>query len=274
MGFGKFSPTLYSPFALPSKSPMQPIGAIFYREYKIRITNMVWLFYDLVVPLAYLLIFGVGLTRMTQGPVLFGQTQLSYEAFFLGGVLAMTSFGSASATAWGFFTDRDNGIFFEFLTYPMSRGQFLLGKILFNMVVAMVRATICLAAAALLLDVPVRWDLLPWLVTALVVGTAGWFFFLSILALRIRRNDTFNTVMDFLYFVLLFTSSMFYPLEPLPAWLRSVASVNPLTWNADVLRYTSLGVGDGRRLALEAVLFCGFTVVSFWAAVRTLQERE
>jgi ABC-2 type transport system permease protein len=235
---------------------------------------MIWLLYDLVVPLAYLLIFGVGLTRMTQGQILWGQARLSYGAFFLGGVLAMSSFGSAAATAWGFFTDRDNGIFYEFLTYPMSRGQLLLGKILFNMVVAVVRAAICIAAAALALDVPVRWDLLPWLVAALVVGTAGWFFFLSNLALRIRRNDTFNTVMDFLYFVLLFTSSMFYPLDSLPAGLRSVAYANPLTWHADFFRYASLGIGGGGRLALEAALFCLFTLLAFWAATLALTQRD
>ena len=37
----------------------------------------------------------------------------------------MAGFGIAIGTAWGFFTDRDNGIFYEFLTYPMGRGEFL-----------------------------------------------------------------------------------------------------------------------------------------------------
>ena len=44
----------------------------------------------------------------------------------------MASFGIASNTAWSFFLDRDNGIYYEMLTYPMSRAQYLLGKVLFN----------------------------------------------------------------------------------------------------------------------------------------------
>ena len=253
---------------------MQPILAIFYREYKIRATNMVLLFYDLCLPLGYLLIFGLGFTRVTQDQILWADAKLSYSAFFLGGVLAMSGFGIAIGTAWGFFTDRDNGIFYEFLTYPLGRGQFLFGKVLFNTLLCVVQAGFSVAAAAALLGVPVRLDLLPLLLLGMAVGTAGWFFFLSLFALRIRRNDVFNTIMNIFYFFLLFASSMFYPLEPLPAWLRVLSYANPLTWQADFLRYSSLGVGGGRRLAVETVLFCAFTLASFWAATRTLERIE
>lgn len=253
---------------------MQPILAIFYREYKIRITNMLWIMYDVCVPLLYLLIFGVGFTRVTQNQLLWGETVLSYPAYFLGGLLAMSCYGIAGGTAWGFFIDRDNGIFYEFLTYPMGRGQFLLGKILFNIMVALVRAIIGTGAAALLLGVPVRWDLLPLILAGMVAGTAGWFFFLSLFALRIRRNDIFNTIMDLFYFLLLFASSMFYPLDSMPRWLRLLSYGNPLTWHADFLRYATLGIGGSRVLMLEAALFCAFTAVCFWASARTLQRQE
>ena len=42
-----------------------------------------------------------------------GLAGVDYNAFFLAGVLGMASFGIASNTAWSFFMDRDNGIFFE-----------------------------------------------------------------------------------------------------------------------------------------------------------------
>ncbi|MBI3895232.1 MAG: ABC transporter permease [Acidobacteria bacterium] len=253
---------------------MQPILAIFYREYKIRATNMVWLFYDLCLPFGYLLIFGLGFTRVTQDRILWADAQLSYSAFFLGGVLAMSAFGIAIGTAWAFFTDRDNGIFYEFLTYPLGRGQFLFGKVFFNMLLSVGQAGLSVLVAATLLDVPVRVDLLPWLLVGVAVSTAGWFFFLSLFAFRIRRNDVFNTIMNIFYFFLLFASSMFYPVEPLPAWLRVLSYANPLTWQADFLRYSSLGVGGGRRLAVEIILFCAFTLVSFWAATRTLDRKD
>jgi ABC-2 type transport system permease protein len=253
---------------------MPAILAILYREYRIRVTNMIFLSWDLLIPVGYLVIFRAGFAGITKGQVFWGQQALSYGSFLLGGVLTGASYGTAGGAAWSLFTDRDNGIFDEFLTYPLSRSQFLLGKILFNILVALGRGVICLLVAVFFLDIPLAWRLLPWLVVGMVIGTAGWFFFLMNFALRIRRNDLFNTLIEMSFFFLLFASSMYYPLEPLPAWLRAVASANPMTWQADFLRYATLGIGGSARLALEAMLFCGFSAICFWMAVGRLQRPE
>jgi ABC-type polysaccharide/polyol phosphate export permease len=107
----------------------------------------------------------------------------------------------------------------------------------------------------------------------MVVGTAGWFFFFSIVALRIRRNDMFHTVINVLYFVLLFASNMFYPLEPLPDWLRWSAIVNPITWQVDVFRYATIGLREGSTWG-QTGLYAAFTLASFVGATWALQSQE
>jgi ABC-2 type transport system permease protein len=248
------------------------LAAIMTREAKIRATNLLFIFWDLVYPLGYLLVFGVGINASLGFTS--GGTGVPYNAFFLGGVLAMASFGIAANTSWSFFLDRDNGIFYEMLTYPMSRAQYLLGKVLFNVLIGVLQSAITVLLAALLLGVPLRpsgWLLLA---GAASVGTAGWFFFYAIFALRIRRNDAFNTVTSVFYFVFLFASSMFYPLEPLPAAFRAVASANPITWQVDVLRFATIGLGEPARIAVESGAFVLFTLVSFAAAVAALRQQE
>ena len=226
------------------------LEAVLFREAKIRATNWTFIFWDLLYPLGYLLVFGLGMNASL------GFTSelngLDYNAFFL---------------------DRDNGIFYEMLTYPLSRSQYLVGKVLFNVGVALVQALLTVGLSGLLLGVQVRPSGLPLLVAATVIGTSAWFFFYAIFALRIRRNDTFNAVTSVFYFVFLFASSMFYPLEPLPSTFRFVASLNPITWHVDVLRYATIGVGDPRVIAIKAGGFVVFTLVAFWLAVRAL-ERE
>ena len=169
---------------------MSALSAIMYREGKIRATNLTFIFWDLLYPLGYLLVFGVGMTQaMGMKPAGIG---VDYNAFFLAGVLGMASFGIASNTAWSFFMDRDNGIFYEMLTYPMRRAEYLLGKTLFNLAVSIAQALITVVLAELALDVPIRWQSLPLLTAAVFIGTAGWFFFYAIFALAIRRNDAFT----------------------------------------------------------------------------------
>jgi ABC-2 type transport system permease protein len=248
------------------------LAAVMFREGKIRATNSLFIFWDLLYPLGYLLVFGIGVNASLGFTS--GMAGVDYNAFFLAGVLGMASFGIAANTSWSFFLDRDNGIFYEMMTYPISRPQYLLGKVLFNILVGLVQCLLTLILAAVLLDVQIRYERLPLLLTATVIGTAGWFFFYAIFALRIRRNDAFNTVTSVFYFVFLFASSMFYPLDPLPRALQMAAIVNPITWQIDVLRYATIGVGRGRIVAIEAAAFALFTVVSFVSAIRALEDAD
>ena len=249
---------------------MRALGAVMYREGRIRATNLTFIFWDLFYPLGYLLVFGVGMTQA----IGFDTSAIggNYNAFFLAGVLGMASFGIASNTAWSFFMDRDNGIFYEMLTYPMTRAEYLLGKVLFNLVIAMGQAAVTVSLARWLLGVPILWNQLPLLAAAVFVGTAGWFFFYAIFALMIRRNDAFNTVTSVFYFVFLFASSMFYPLDPLPRAFRVAAFANPITWHIDVLRYATIGIGDAARLTVEAIAFVIFAAVSFAVAIQALRD--
>jgi ABC-2 type transport system permease protein len=246
------------------------LGAVMFREGKIRATNLLFIFWDLLYPLGYLLVFGIGVNASLGFTS--GLEGVDYNAFFLAGVLGMASFGIAANTSWSFFLDRDNGIFYEMLTYPMSRSQYLLGKVLFNVLVGLVQSLLTLALSAALLDVRVRVEGLPLLAIATIVGTAGWFFFYAIFALRIRRNDAFNTVTSVFYFVFLFASSMFYPLDPLPRAFRMAALANPITWQIDVLRFATIGIGHSGAIALEALSFLGFTAASFVLAIKSLEE--
>jgi ABC-type multidrug transport system permease subunit len=248
------------------------LGAMLYREARLRATNATFIFWDVVYPLAYLLVFGVGMSHALGGE--FAGSRAGYNAFFLAGVLGMASFGIASNTAWSLFMDRDNGIFYEMLTYPLSRAAYLIGKVLFNGVIALVQALVTVMLAALLLDVPLRWSGFPLLVAAVAVGTAGWFFFYAIFALLIRRNDAFNTVTSIFYFVFLFASSMFYPVDPLPTVFRIAAAANPITWQVDVLRYATIGLGSPSTLLVQSGLFLAFTAVCFAGALTALRRQE
>jgi ABC-2 type transport system permease protein len=249
---------------------MPAISAMLYREAKIRATNIIFVFWDFFYPLCYLLVFGVGVSAALGTPA--SIPGVDYNSFFLAGVLGMASFGIASNSSWSFFMDRDNGIFYEMLTYPMSRTDYLLGKVAFNLLIALAQGLITLALGAWLLHIRLRLDLFPILFAAIVVGTAGWFFLYTIFALRIRRNDVFNSVTSALYFVFLLASSMFYPLDPLPKLFRIAGMANPITWQVDLMRYGTIGFGNPRTLLWEAAAFTVFTLICFGISVRSLNQ--
>jgi ABC-2 type transport system permease protein len=248
------------------------IAAVFYRDYRQRITNIAWVFWDLFVPIAYLMLFGTGFERaLGQQFVVDGQT-VGYAEFLLPGVIAMTTFGIALNTSWSFFMDKDSGIFYELLTYPITRQQLLIGKICFNVLLSAIGSFLVILLGVAVLKIAVRWSFLPLTVLAVVVTTAGWFFLFSIFAIRLRRMDAFNTLTSAAYIILMFISTMFYPIADLPVWFRSLAQVNPMTWQVDIVRFSLLGAGSGTAILMEALAFCGFTFVCLWFAVRAIDR--
>ncbi len=251
---------------------MSGIAAIMYRDWRQRITNLGFVFWDVFVPVAYLGLFGTGFNRaFTQALIVEGRT-VDYTAFLLAGVLAMTAFSVALNTSWGFFMDKDSGIFWELLTYPITRRQLLIGKVCFNVCLSLTGAILAIGVGVTVMAIPVRWDRLPLTVATIVVTTSGWFFLLSIFAVRLQRMDAFNTVTSVAYIFLMFLSSMFYPLDGLPSWFQTAARVNPMTWQVDLLRFSLLDLGSPATILVEGAAFVVFTFVCLTLAVRALDR--
>jgi ABC-2 type transport system permease protein len=251
---------------------MNGIQAVFYRDYRQRITNIGFVFWDLFVPVAYLLLFGLGFERTIGRQFSIEGIPMSYADFFLAGVLAMTTFGIAMNTSWGFFMDKDSGIFYELLTYPITRRQFLFGKICFNVLMSAVGSLLAIILGAVMMPATVRWSGLPVTLLLVMGTTAGWFFLFSIVAIRLTRMDSFNTFTSAAYIILMFLSSMFYPMDQLPAWFRALARLNPMTWQVDVLRFSLLGVGSMTAALVELACFMAFTLICLSLAVRAIDR--
>jgi len=245
---------------------MNSIAAIFYRDYRQRITNIGFVFWDLFAPLAYLVLFGLGFERGLDASFAAADRTIGYMAFLLPGVIAMISFTVALNASWGFFMDKDSGIFYELLTYPITRTQLLVGKICFNVLLSLIAALLTISLAALAMKIQIRWDFLWLAAIAAIVTTAGWFFVFSILAIALRRMDSYNTLTSAMYIILMFVSSMFYPIADMPTWFRAVAYANPMTWQVDVLRFSLLDIGAPTASLVEAAAFTAVALIALGLA--------
>lgn len=241
---------------------MNYVFAIAFRDFRIRLSNPVLPLWDVLVPVVYLLVFGSSLERWIGA----GGSGLDYPRFFLGGVLSMVSFGIVFNSSYAFFEDLQGGIFHEMLTYPFARWEMLLGKLLFNAAFAVVGIAVCTAAGYGFLNIAIAWT--AWLPIAFwsVLGTAGWYFLFTWLALNLRGFNAYHTTTSALYLVLMFISNLFYPTQQLPRAVRWLAWANPVTWQTDLLRYYTYPAAGPPHLAVETGAFIVFVLVTFWLA--------
>ncbi len=235
---------------------------IAFRDFRIRLSNPVLPLWDVLVPVVYLLVFGSSLERWIGT----GAAGIDYPRFFLAGVLSMVSFGIVFNSSYAFFEDLQGGIFHEMLTYPFARWEMLLGKLLFNAVFSIIGVAVCVAAGFAFLKIAVPPS--AWLPLAFwsVLGTAGWYFLFTWLALNLRGFNAYHTTTSALYLVLMFISNLFYPTEQLPASVRWVAWANPVTWQTDFLRHYIYPAVDLPHLRIETFAFFAFVAVTFWLA--------
>ena len=245
---------------------MKYILGMTWREGRIRLRNPVLPLWDILSPLIYLVVFGASFEQWFQAPP--GVPR--YSAFFLAGVLAMVTFVIAWNSSYAFFEDMQSGIFHELLTYPFPRRDLLLGKLIFNLFFALLASALCAGAAGLLLDLHFSPAVWAEVFLMLIPGMAGWYFFYTVLALKLRGFNAYHTTTSAIFLALNFVSNVFYPVSALPRWLRAAAWLNPVTWQDDLMRWPILGGPFTRTLQVEAAAFLGFTGIAYFIANRAL----
>jgi ABC-2 type transport system permease protein len=215
-----------------------------------------------VQPTLWLVVFGEVMAHLRGVPT----GGLSYLDFMAPGILAQSVLFIAIfygiATIW----ERDLGILQKLLVSPASRTALVLGKALSAGVRALSQAVI-VYVLALLMHLHV--DLAPLNVAGVLVliimGSALFSMFSVVMACIVRTRERFMGIGQILTMPLFFASNAIYPIALMPAWLRTVSTINPLTYQVDALRAlmvtggtSSFGIGtDFGVLLLGIAVFVG-----------------
>jgi ABC-2 type transport system permease protein len=138
---------------------------------------------------------------------------------------------SAISIVW----DREFGFLKEVLVAPVPRWSVAIGKILGGATVAMTQSLIMVALAPLVgvsLSIPIILELLllAFLISFAVTGLG-----VSIAA-RMQSMQGFQMIMNFLVMPLYFLSGAMFPMATAPTWMKTLMTVDPLTYGVDALR--------------------------------------
>ncbi len=184
----------------------------------------------LLQPILFLFVLGSGLgTLVAFGP------HLNLRTFLYPGAAAMSVLFTALFSAGSVVWDREFGFLREMLVAPVNRTSLVVGKCLGGALVASVQGLLMICIAGLagvpydpLLMLTVFGELL---LLAFTVTSFG-----MLIAARIRQFQSFMAVSNMLVMPLFFLSGAMYPLAGLPAWMRVLTRIDPLTYAVDPIR--------------------------------------
>lgn len=189
----------------------------------------------IVQPLMWLILFGALFQNAPQG--LFGEG-LSYGKFLGAGVLVFTVFAGALNAGLPVMFDREFGFLNRLLVAPLSsRFSIVAANAIYIIALSLVQAVAIIIASAFLgagFPSPVGLAVIALIVFLLVVGVTA----LSLgLAFALPGHIELIAVIFVTNLPLLFASTALAPLSFMPGWLQVVASLNPLSYAIEPIRY-------------------------------------
>jgi ABC-2 type transport system permease protein len=110
------------------------------------------------------------------------------------------------------------------------------------------------------------------LVTGLLLGF-GVTVISLLLAFVLKNHGDFFAIMGITALPLTFLSSAFVPLETLPAWMRLLARINPMTYAIDAMRSLVLTGWDAHKLVVMVTVLLVFDAAMFWLGARVLSRQ-
>ena len=102
-----------------------------------------------------------------------------------------------------------------------------------------------------------------------VLGAAFFSTFSLIIACLVKTRERFMGIGQVLTMPLFFASNAIYPIAMMPAWLKVIARINPLTYEVDALRSLMLVGGPvGYMVALDLGVLLVATTIAVLIAAR------
>ncbi|HLH46907.1 MAG TPA: ABC transporter permease [Acidimicrobiales bacterium] len=235
---------------------------------------------SLVQPILFLFVLGTGLS-----PVVSTSTHVNFRTFMFPGVMAMAVLFTAIFSAISIVWDREFGFLREMLVAPVGRHALVVGKCLGGASVATFQGVIIVVLAGAV-GVPYDPAMIFTLFGELLLLAFTLTAFGVMAAARIQQIESFQMVMQFLVLPMFFLSGAVFPLSHLPAWLRILTRIDPVSYAVDPMRRVVFGhlrlpatalhvlnpgiTWDGWRvptlleLALVLVLGLGMLLVAVW----------
>lgn len=231
--------------------------------------SAVWNF---ALPVLLLVIFGSVFGGQELGP-----TGITFAQYFVAGMIASgVLYTSFQNLAIAIPLEREDGTLKRLRGTPMPKSAYFIGKIGTVCVTYVAQVTILITVGALFYDIEIPSTAAKW-------ATFAWVSVLGLIACTLcgiafsvvpRSGKGASAIVSPIVLVLQFTSGVFFLFQDLPSWMQTFASLFPLKWLTQGMRYVflpdeaaALEVAGAWELPLVAAVLAVWCVVGLVAAL-------
>jgi len=193
--------------------------------------------------------------------------QLNSVSFFVPSILAMALMQLGVFASIPLVQQREKLILKRLNATPLPRWVLVGSNVAVRLVIAAVQTALILGIGVVLLHVQVVGNALA-IAGFVVLGALAFTSIGYVIASFARTEEAANGITSVVQFPLMFLSGIFFPLEILPSWLKSIATFMPLTYLGDALRQTMVGGTPFVPLWVDFAVLAGWLVVTLGISAR------
>jgi len=229
------------------------------------------LFFSLLLPtLIYIFIISLAYNKIVKPIPMYGK-YLSYSAFFVPAAILINTLQFSVLCGSMLWTDKYNGMLEQILSFS-SRGKYFLSRVLSIVIISSSTATVLgLLSTPIIIDEIAFSYATPFLFLYAVVMSSMIFSSLSFcVSAVVKTPDKLTMFNRIITTPIIAVSGIFYPPEYLPPLISEIAKFNPLTYAAELIRASFLGVQIN---TLQHIIALGFFVAVMMGVAYTLFKR-
>ena len=221
-----------------------PIYTMWLRQMKRFLRVKARLASSILMPFLFLAFLGLPLSFMPAREIRGMPEGMNFLDFLAPGIVGMTLLFAATMSGASVIWDKEFGFLKEVLVAPVNRFSIILGRSLGGMTTAIIQALI-VVAIAVAMGVRIASVSGFFLSIVFMILTCATFTgFGLILATRLGDTEGFMAMMNLIIMPIFFLSGAFFPLNAMPAGIRYIMYVDPLTYGVDGLRGTLVGAAS------------------------------
>ena len=199
---------------------------------------------SVMMPFLFLAFLGLPMSFMPARAIPGMPEGMNFLDFLAPGIVGMTLLFSATISGASVIWDKEFGFLKEVLVAPVNRFSIILGRSLGGMTTAIIQALV-IVAIAMAMGVKIAGVSGFFLSIVFMILTCATFTgFGLILATRLGDTEGFMSIMNLVIMPIFFLSGAFFPLDAMPAGIKYIMYINPLTYGVDGLRGTLVGAAN------------------------------
>jgi len=205
------------------------------------------LVFSTIQPILFLLLFTYVFGGAIKTP------GLNYLNFLVPGILVQVVIFGSVQTGVGLAEDLNKGMIDRFKSLPMARSAVLMGRTLADLV-RNILVMVLMITVAFIMGFRAEGGFMGLLLAMALIALFGFAFswISASIGLSVKNSETAQVAGFIWVFPLVFASSIFVPIDTMPAWLEAFAKISPITVTVNSVRALMSGtpIGDNWWQAL------------------------